>query len=99
TGQVSRQRFAAKAAAAVILAACLSAPVLLPVLETVPESVRLATVRRHPELIAPPPFAARLLRVLIDPLALGSPRDRNWDVGEAGKAGEAREARIYNFNE
>jgi hypothetical protein len=103
TGQLSRRRFAAKAAAAAAVAACLAAPVLLPVLETVPESVRLATVRRYPELLAPPPFAAKLLQVLIDPLALGSPRDHNWEVGkagkDAGKAGTAETAGIYNFNE
>jgi hypothetical protein len=77
-GGVPRLRFAAKLAASAVVAACLAAPALLPVLEALPESARWQAVLRNPEPVRPPPFSADMARLLVDPLALGSPRDHNW---------------------
>jgi hypothetical protein len=77
-GGVPRLAFAGKVALAAALIACLAAPVLLPVLDAIPESVRQAVVSRRPDLVQPPPFEARLLALLVDPLRFGSPRDGTW---------------------
>jgi hypothetical protein len=74
-----RFRFLLVLAAAAALTACLTAPVLLPVLEALPESARAAAVAREPEGVRPPPAAARTLLATLDPLLFGSPRDGNWD--------------------
>lgn len=73
-----RGRFALRLLAAGALTACLAAPILLPVLEQLPGSKRMAQVRLFPERMQPPPFEPRLLLPVIDPLALGSPRDGNY---------------------
>ncbi len=73
-GAAPRRRYLGRVAAAVALAACLAAPALLPVLEAIPEGVRSAMLRRDPRLLRPPEPSAGQLRVLVDPLAFGSPR-------------------------
>jgi Bacterial membrane protein YfhO len=75
---VPRLTFAAKLAVAAVVAACLAAPALLPVLEALPESARFQAVLRNPEPVRPPLFAAATAGLLVDPLAQGSPRDDNW---------------------
>ena len=77
SGEPSRGRFLARLAIATVLTAALAAPVLLPFLEVVRESERFAFVAAEAKFPAPP-WDARSLRVLIDPLAFGSPRDGNW---------------------
>lgn len=74
----SRMRFLALVAAAGALTFCLTAPYLLPVLEAIPESQRWEVMNRAPDSIQTPPFHPGFLRILIDPLAYGSPRDGNW---------------------
>lgn len=76
---VSRAAFAGRLAAAAAMTACLAAPVLLPVLEVLPESERWAVVERIPHSVDPPPFEARFLLLPAQPLLFGSPRDRSWD--------------------
>ncbi|HEX2642727.1 MAG TPA: YfhO family protein [Thermoanaerobaculia bacterium] len=78
-GGIPRGRFLARLAAAAGLAACLAAPVLLPVLEVLPESERAVVLERSGLMaVQPPPFEPRFLLLLADPLFLGSPRDGNW---------------------
>jgi hypothetical protein len=64
--------------AAGMLTACLAAPLLLPVLEQLPHSLRMENVRRSPDAMQPPAFEFRMALPLLDPLAFGSPRDGNW---------------------
>jgi hypothetical protein len=73
-----RARFLVRLAAAAALTAGLTAPVLLPVVEALPEAIRTRQVAVRPESVQPPPFSAAGLRVLIDPLAFGSPRDADY---------------------
>ena len=73
-----RRRFAAKLGLAAVMAACLAAPALLPVLAALPESARREAVLRNPDAVWPPPFAPAAATLLVDPLAQGSPRDANW---------------------
>ncbi|HXO22376.1 MAG TPA: YfhO family protein [Thermoanaerobaculia bacterium] len=73
-----RGRFLLRLAAAAALAACLAAPVLLPVAEAVPESERAAVFAVLPLGVQPPFFEGRFLLPLVDPLVFGSPRDGNW---------------------
>ncbi len=73
-GGAPRPRYLLRAAAAALLAAGLAAPALLPVIEAIPEGVRSEMLRRNPDLLRPPNFAAGQLRVLVDPLVFGSPR-------------------------
>jgi hypothetical protein len=73
-----RWRFAARLLAAGALAGCLAAPVILPALAELPRSERMAQVQHSEDRMQPPPFTAGFLRPLLDPLAFGSPRDRNW---------------------
>jgi hypothetical protein len=77
--QVSRQAFVGRLAAAAVLTGCLAAPVLLPVLEVLPESERWVMVARVPKAVDPPPFESRFLLLPLQPLLFGSPRDQNWD--------------------
>jgi hypothetical protein len=78
-GAVPRRRFLARGTGAALLATALAAPALLPVLETLPHSERMAVLRQHGlDAVSPPPFRADLLRGLVTPLAWGSPRDGNW---------------------
>ncbi len=76
---VSRLAFTGRLAAAAALTGCLAAPVLLPVLEVLPESERWQVVERLPKSVEPPPFEARFLLLPLQPLLFGSPRDGNWD--------------------
>lgn len=76
-GEVSRGRFAARLAVATALAAAFAAPVLLPVLQVLRESERFVAVAAEGKFPAPP-WEPGALRVLIDPLVYGSPRDGNW---------------------
>jgi hypothetical protein len=75
-----RWRFVARLAAAAGLAAALAAPVLLPLLQTIPESVRGKALERSPQNFQPPPFEARYLLALVEPLAMGSPPDGNYSL-------------------
>jgi hypothetical protein len=70
-----RGRFAVHLLAAGALTACLSAPILLPVLEQIPGSERMAKVRLDSEFMQPPRFEPRFLLPVLDPLIFGSPRD------------------------
>jgi hypothetical protein len=77
-GAARRRRFLAGLAAAAAITAGLTAPVLLPVAEALPEAIRSALVAAKAADVQPPPFAASSLRVLVDPLAFGSPRDGDF---------------------
>jgi hypothetical protein len=61
-----------------LLAFALSSPALLPILDVLPRSERKAAIAERPEALAPPPFEKRLLALALDPVHLGSPRERNW---------------------
>lgn len=74
-----RWRFVARLGAAGVLTACLSAPVLLPVLEAIPQSERSEQVKQFPRMVQPPRFESRLFLPVIDPLVFGSARDYNWN--------------------
>lgn len=77
--EVGRLRFVGRAALAALLAACLAAPVLLPVVEVLPESQRATLLRsREGRGIYPRPFRPATLLPLVQPLAFGSPRDGDW---------------------
>jgi hypothetical protein len=77
--EVSRLAFTGRLAAAAALTGCLAAPVLLPVLEVLPDSERWAVVERVPRSVDPPPFEARFLLLPVQPLLFGSPRDGSWN--------------------
>jgi Bacterial membrane protein YfhO len=77
-GGISRRAFVVKLGLAAALTACLAAPVLVPVLDAIPESARQAMVSRRADLVQPPPFESRLLALIVDPLRFGSPRDGTW---------------------
>jgi hypothetical protein len=81
-------RFLGRLAAAAGLSAALAAPALLPLAETIPQSVRGQALERSPENFQPPPFEARFLLPIFAPLALGSPADGNygsrWSFNEIG---------------
>ncbi len=74
-----RLRFVGRVAVASLLALALSAPVLLPVLETLGQSQRISYIRSGAGVaMHPPPFSAAALVPLVEPLAFGSPRDGDW---------------------
>ncbi|HXT50967.1 MAG TPA: YfhO family protein [Thermoanaerobaculia bacterium] len=73
----SRGRFLVRLAIGTGLTAALAAPVLLPLVEVVRESERFAFIAAQEKFPAPA-WETRALRVLIDPLAFGSPRSGNW---------------------
>lgn len=76
---VGRGRFAARAAGAVAVTACLAAPSLLPVVEVLPASQRLNVLRLSgPGRIAPPDLRPAVALPLVDPLSFGTPRDGDW---------------------
>jgi hypothetical protein len=75
-----RWRFLARLLAAAALSAALAAPALLPLLQTIPESVRGKALERDPENFQPPPFEARFLLPVVAPLAMGSPPDGNYGL-------------------
>lgn len=76
---IGRGRFLGRLAGATVLTACLAAPVLLPVLEVLPDGERWQVVERVPGSVDPPPFRAAFLLLPVQPLLYGSPRDWNWD--------------------
>ncbi|HLE82945.1 MAG TPA: YfhO family protein, partial [Thermoanaerobaculia bacterium] len=76
---IGRPAFARRAALAALLAACLTAPIVLPVLEALPASERGTLVRgRAARAIDPPDVRPAVLLPLVQPLAFGSPRDGDW---------------------
>jgi len=77
-GGLPRRAFVLELGVATVLTACLAAPVLVPVLDAIPESARQAMVSRRADLVQPPPFEGRLLALIVDPLRFGSPRDGTW---------------------
>jgi Bacterial membrane protein YfhO len=76
--QAGRSRFVARLAAAAGLSLALAAPALLPLVEAIPESARGQALARSPENFQPPPFDARFLLTLVEPLAMGSPPDGDY---------------------
>jgi hypothetical protein len=74
----ARISLAASLLAAPLLAAALASPVLLPFLEVLPRSERMAAIATRPEAVSPPPFRADLLALALDPLHLGRPIERSW---------------------
>ncbi len=74
----SRWRFLAGLAAAAAMTAGLAAPALLPVVESIPDTVRGQLLARTVKGVQPLPFTAAALNLALDPLAQGSPRDRDW---------------------
>lgn len=78
---VGRPRFALRAGGAALLAACLAAPALLPVLEVLPASQRRVALRSGAERgNDPPDLRPAVFLPLVDPLAFGSPRDGDWSA-------------------
>jgi hypothetical protein len=73
-------RFLGRLAAAAGLSAALAAPALLPLAETIPQSVRGKALERSPENFQPPPFEARFLLPIFAPLAMGSPPDGDYSL-------------------
>lgn len=76
--QPDRRAFVRRSVTGTLLIAGFSAPVLLPLLETIPASERAILLREAPAAVQPPPFAARRLVAAVNPLTFGSPRDGNW---------------------
>ncbi|HLX07657.1 MAG TPA: hypothetical protein VKY89_07315 [Thermoanaerobaculia bacterium] len=74
----SRWRFLAGLAAAAAMTAGLAAPALLPVVEGIPDTVRGQLLARTVKGVQPLPFTTAALNLALDPLAQGSPRDRDW---------------------
>ncbi len=72
-----RRRFVLRLLTAGALTACLSAPILLPVVEQLPRSQRMRDVKLA-DVMQPPRFEPRLALPTLDPLVFGSPRDHNW---------------------
>jgi hypothetical protein len=83
-----RLAYLGRLAAAAALAACLAAPALLPVVESIPGSVRSLVVARRPDDVQPPSFTARQLAPVVSPLALGTPVDRSWSGPAHGNFNE-----------
>jgi hypothetical protein len=77
-GGPPRARCGLRLAAGAALAACLAAPALLPVVEALGGSARGHVAGAVPLLMQPPAFEPRLLRLQVEPLAFGSPRDGTW---------------------
>jgi hypothetical protein len=75
-GGAARWRYAGGLAAAAALSAGLAAPVLLPFVEGLPDTVRAQLVERSSQGIQPPPFSPAILNLAVDPLANGS--GRGW---------------------
>jgi hypothetical protein len=78
TSAAGRWQFLGRFTAAAALAGCLSAPVLLPVVESILGGERLALLEQNPAAVTQPSFELRGARLLVDPLSFGSPRDGNW---------------------
>jgi len=73
-----RWRFAGGLAAAAAMSAGLAAPVLLPFVEALPDTVRAQLIARSSRGVQPPPFTPAILNLAIDPLANGSPLGGGW---------------------
>lgn len=73
-----RGRFVLRAAGAVALAGCLAAPALLPVLDVLPSTVRMALLSHGGRGLHPRPPDLRMAVPLVEPLIFGSPRDGDW---------------------
>src|SRR5579864_8261084 len=73
-----RWRFAGGLAAAAAMSAGLVAPVLLPFVEALPDTVRAQLIARSSRGVQPPPFTPAILNLAIDPLANGSPLGGGW---------------------
>ncbi len=91
-GAIDRAGFLRRTALAAALALCLAAPALAPMVQALPESLRADILHRTPDAVQPPPFRARILAPLVDPLVHGSPRDGNaggfdWNEIASGYAG------------
>jgi hypothetical protein len=69
----NRRSFLVRLAAAAALSAALAAPVLLPFAQTLPASQRWDALDGGPDPFVPPPFEARYLLPVIDPLVFGGP--------------------------
>lgn len=65
--------------AAAALTACLAAPVLLPFVQTLPRSQRWMAMHGKPDPRRPPPFEARYLLPVIDPMVFGGPFGPNQE--------------------
>jgi hypothetical protein len=78
TASSQRREILGRMAAAAALVACLTAPALLPIAESIMGSERLAQLSHSLDDVASPAFEWRSLALLIDPLVFGSPRDANW---------------------
>ena len=82
-----RRRLVAMLAAATVLTASLTAPLLVASFEALDESLRRANVQERAEVVMPPPLRASSLALLVNPLTYGSPRDGNykgpWNLNEA----------------
>lgn len=78
----TRRAALGRLAAAGTVAFALSAPAILPVFETVEESIRLHRLH-HSEhtrrVVLPPPVSGKRLVLVVSPLAYGSPRDGNYE--------------------
>ena len=83
-----RWRFLGRLATAAALSVALAAPALLPLAETIPQSVRGHALDRARENFQPPPFQQRFLLSTFAPLAFGSPPDGDytldWSFNEMG---------------
>lgn len=76
---VGRWRFVRRSALAALLAFCLAAPAVLPILDALPESERMSFLeRRHGVGVRPPELSTASVLPLVQPLAFGSPRDGDW---------------------
>ncbi len=73
-----RLDFWRRCALAATLAACLCAPVLLPLAAAIPESQRAAAVRQNPYRQQPPALSPRTLVTTLQPAYYGIPRDHAW---------------------
>ncbi|HEV8631002.1 MAG TPA: hypothetical protein VGV61_11850 [Thermoanaerobaculia bacterium] len=74
-GPRPRWRFLGVLGAAAVLTGLLAAPVLLPFVQVLPETARWQAVKGT---ILTPPWVPADLRVVVDPLVYGSPRDGIW---------------------
>jgi hypothetical protein len=81
---VSRARFASQILLAAVVLACLSAPALLPALDSLTESARWRAATGTWGVGRPPRFDPRPAAAVVDPLRFGSPRDQNYAGPEGG---------------
>lgn len=90
---VPRLPFLRRLAVATLLTAGFAAPVLLPVIEALPDSQRWNQMHHAPDSVDPPPFSLAVASLVVNPLRLGSARDNdysgptNWNEDATGYAG------------